>query len=110
MRAADVNLLIIGAQPGAGATLTGKIFEYLRAGRPILAFVPPDGEAAALVREFDAGVVLEPDDAEAAEAALARLYDDRPTASRAAPAGLARFERRNLAAELAALFDDVAGP
>ncbi len=110
MRAADVNLLIIGAQPGAGATLTGKIFEYLRAGRPILALVPPDGEAASLVREFDAGVVVTPDDAEAAEAALARLYDDRPSASRAAPAGLARFERRNLAAELAALFDDVAGP
>ncbi|MEE8640964.1 MAG: glycosyltransferase [bacterium] len=110
MRAADVNLLIIGAQPGAGATLTGKIFEYLRAGRPILALVPPDGEAAALVREFDAGVVLEPDDAAGAEAALAELYDDRPTAARAAPAGLARFERRNLAAELAALFDDVAGP
>ncbi len=108
MRAADVNLLIIGSQPGAGATLTGKIFEYLRAGRPILALVPPDGEAAALVRELDAGVVLEPDDAAGAEAALAKLYDDRPTAARAAPAGLARFERRHLTAELAALFDDVA--
>lgn len=110
VRAADVNLLIIGSQPGAGATLTGKIFEYLRAGRPILALVPPDGEAAALVREFDAGAVVEPDDARGAEAALARLYDGRSTAARAVPAGLTRFERRNLAAQLAALFDDVAGP
>ncbi|HUV86587.1 MAG TPA: glycosyltransferase [bacterium] len=110
VRAADVNLLIIGSQPGAGATLTGKIFEYLRAGRPILALVPPDGEAAALVEEFGAGAVVEPDDAQGAEAALARLYDGRSTAPGAVPAGLARFERRNLAAQLAALFDDVAGP
>jgi len=41
---------------------------------------------------------------------LARLYDGRSTAPGAVPAGLARFERRNLAAQLAALFDDVAGP
>ncbi len=109
MRAADANLLIIGSQPGAGATLTGKIFEYLRAGRPILALVPAGGEAAALVREFEAGIVVDPDDAAAAEAALAEFYDERPKAVRAVPPGLARFERRNLTAELAALFDHVAG-
>jgi glycosyltransferase involved in cell wall biosynthesis len=109
MRGADANLLIIGSQPGAGATLTGKIFEYFRAGRPVLALVPPEGEAAALVREFDAGAVVEPDDAATAEAALAKLYDERPAAESPVPAGLARFERRNLTAELAALFDDVAG-
>lgn len=109
MRAAGANLLIIGSQPGAGATLTGKIFEYFRAGRPILALVPPDGEAAALVREFGAGIVVEPDDAAGAEAALAKLYDERPAAERAVPPGLARFERRGLTAELAALFDHVAG-
>jgi glycosyltransferase involved in cell wall biosynthesis len=109
MRAAGANLLIIGSQPGAGATLTGKIFEYFRAGRPILALVPPDGEAAALVREFGAGIVVEPDDAACAEAALAKLYDERPAAERAVPPGLARFERRKLTADLAALFDHVAG-
>lgn len=107
MRAADVNLLIIGSQPGAGATLTGKIFEYLRAGRPILALVPPEGEAASLVEEFDAGVVVAPDDVAGAEAALAALYEDRRPGARPAPEGLGRFERRNLTGELAALFDRV---
>jgi glycosyltransferase involved in cell wall biosynthesis len=108
MRAADVNLLIIGSRPGAGATLTGKIFEYLRAGRPVLALVPPDGEAAALVEEFEAGAVVEPDDVTGAEAALARLYDTGRQEPHLPPEGLARFERRNLTAEIAALFDDVA--
>jgi glycosyltransferase involved in cell wall biosynthesis len=111
MRSADANLLVIGSRPGAGATLTGKIFEYLRAGRPILALVPPDGEAAALVREFDAGRVVPPDDVAAAEAALAELYDARPASAAAPtpPAGVERFERRRLTGELAALYDDVAG-
>jgi glycosyltransferase involved in cell wall biosynthesis len=107
VRAADVNLIIIGSRPGAGATLTGKIFEYLRAGRPVLALVPRDGEAAALVEEFDAGAVVAPDDVAGAEAALARLYDDRGAVSRPCPQALRRFERRRLTAELAALFDDV---
>ena len=35
--------------------LSAKLFEYLAAGRPILAVVPPDGEAAELVRETGAG-------------------------------------------------------
>jgi glycosyltransferase involved in cell wall biosynthesis len=107
VRAADVNLLIIGSRPGAGATLTGKVFEYLRGGRPVLALVPPDGEAAALVEEFDAGVVVAPDDVAGAEAALARLYDAGRQEPCLPPEGLARFERRNLAGEIATLFDDV---
>ncbi len=109
MRAADVNLLVIGSQPGAGATLTGKIFEYLRAGRPILALVPPAGEAAALVGEFGAGAVVAPDDEAGAAAALGRFYDAGRREAAAPAAGLSRFDRRNLTAELAALFDHVAG-
>jgi glycosyltransferase involved in cell wall biosynthesis len=107
MRGADVNLLIIGSQPGAGATLTGKIFEYLRSGRPVLGLVPPDGEAAALIEKFDAGAVVAPDDVAGAAAALARLYDAGRQESHLRPERLARFERRNLTAEIAAVFDYV---
>ena len=44
------------------AVLSGKVFAYLAAERPILAAVPPDGAAAALVRDTGAGVVAAPDD------------------------------------------------
>ncbi|UCH78678.1 MAG: glycosyltransferase [Candidatus Coatesbacteria bacterium] len=107
MREADVNLLLIGSRPGAEATLTGKIFEYLRAGRPILALVPPPGEAAALIREFEAGVVVPPDDVDGAERALEELYERRGAAAAPPPPGLERYERRRLAAELAAAFEEV---
>jgi len=107
MRAADVNLLVIGDEPGAGATLTGKVFEYLRAGRPILALVPPEGEAAALITRFGAGAVVAPDDVAGAARALEAFYGRRGRPARAAAPGLERFERKRLTGELASLLDDV---
>jgi glycosyltransferase involved in cell wall biosynthesis len=64
--------------PDAGGrgkgVLSGKVFEYLAAGRPILAAVPPDGAAAALIRETGAGVVVAPDDVAGMRAALQGLH------------------------------------
>ena len=54
--------------------LSGKVFEYLAAERPILAAVPPDGAAAELIRETGAGVVAAPDDVDALRDALAELH------------------------------------
>ena len=50
------------------------MFEYLAAERPILAAVPPEGAAAALIRETGAGVVAAPDDVPALTAALSELH------------------------------------
>ncbi len=64
--------------PDAGGrgkgVLSGKVFEYLAAGRPILAVVPPDGAAAALIRETGAGVVVAPDDVAGISAALKEMH------------------------------------
>jgi hypothetical protein len=54
--------------------LSGKVLEYLAAERPILAVVPPDGAAAALVRETGAGVVAAPEDVPAIREALEGLH------------------------------------
>jgi glycosyltransferase involved in cell wall biosynthesis len=54
--------------------LSGKVFEYLAAERPILAVVPPDGAAAELIRDADAGVVVAPDDVGGMAAALRDLH------------------------------------
>jgi glycosyltransferase involved in cell wall biosynthesis len=66
-------LLVTSPKPSTRAVVTAKLWEYLAAGRPILAVVPPDGEAAALVRETGAGIVVAPDDAEGVARALADL-------------------------------------
>jgi glycosyltransferase involved in cell wall biosynthesis len=75
-RDSDALLLLIPDAGGRGrGVLSGKVFEYLAAERPILAAVPPDGAAAALIEETSAGVVAPPDDVEALRAALRSLYD-----------------------------------
>ncbi len=74
-RDSEVNLLLIPDAGGRGkGVLSGKVFEYLAAGRPILAAVPPDGAAAELIRETGAGVVVAPDDVEALRAAVEELH------------------------------------
>ena len=57
-RDSDALLLLIPEAGGRGhGVLSGKVFEYLAAERPILAAVPPDGAAAQLIRDTGAGVV-----------------------------------------------------
>jgi glycosyltransferase involved in cell wall biosynthesis len=75
-RDSDALLLLIPDAGGRGrGVLSGKVFEYLAAERPILAAVPPDGAAAALMHETGAGVVAAPDDVPALTRALTELYD-----------------------------------
>jgi glycosyltransferase involved in cell wall biosynthesis len=73
-RDSEALLLLLPEAGGRGRTVpSGKIFEYLAAERPILAAVPPDGVAAELVRQADAGVVVAPDDVAALTAAIEGL-------------------------------------
>jgi glycosyltransferase involved in cell wall biosynthesis len=74
-RDSEALLLLVPDAGGRGkGVLSGKVFEYLAAGRPILAVVPPDGAAAELVREAGAGVVVAPDDVEGMRRALEELH------------------------------------
>ena len=57
MAASDCLLLIEGAGPGAEAFYTGKVFEYMVAGRPILAIIPQHGAAAQLIKETNTGLI-----------------------------------------------------
>ena len=51
----DVLLLLLWNHPGEKGVYTGKLFEYLGAGRPILAVGPDDCMAADLIRDRNAG-------------------------------------------------------
>jgi glycosyltransferase involved in cell wall biosynthesis len=74
-RDSEALLLLIPDADGRGkGVLSGKVFEYVAAERPILAAVPPDGAAAELVRATGAGIVAAPDDVPALTAALRDLH------------------------------------
>jgi glycosyltransferase involved in cell wall biosynthesis len=74
-RDSDALLLLIPDAGGRGrGILSGKVFEYLAAERPVLAVVPPDGAAAELVRATGAGLVAGPDDVAGIRDALLELH------------------------------------
>jgi len=57
-QSAQVLLLLVNDTPNAKGILTGKIFEYLAAKRPILAVGPIGGDVDNLLRETGAGFLL----------------------------------------------------
>jgi glycosyltransferase involved in cell wall biosynthesis len=71
---ASVLLLFIGEIAHPETILTGKIFEYLRAERPILAVVPPNGLAAEVIRDTNSGIVVSRDDENEIEAGILKLF------------------------------------
>jgi len=104
LRAADAALLLLADGADRDLFVGGKLFEYLGLDRQVLAVVPP-GDARSLLAELDWGIVADPEPG-AIAAALERLMETPAPARKADPAG--RYERRNLAARLGALLDDLA--
>src|SRR4029079_10285600 len=75
-RDSEALLLLIPDAGGRGrGVLSGKVFEYLAAERPILALVPPDGAAAELLRATGVGVVVAPDDIDGIARELTGMRD-----------------------------------
>jgi glycosyltransferase involved in cell wall biosynthesis len=112
-RDSDALLLLLAESGSAGRkVLSAKVFEYLAAGRPILAVVPPEGEAAELVRVTGAGVVVAPEDVDGIAAALGELErrwrDDELEPLELSPELRQRLSRRERAERLAALLRRIA--
>lgn len=110
LRAKALLLLEQPSERGA-LILPGKIFEYLRAGRPILALVPGEGAAARLIRSVAAGVVVDPLDPVAIAEGLAKVGSIptvlHPRGEAETDPGILQFERRALTSRLAALIEEV---
>lgn len=108
--AADLLLLIIGKGAGSELVLTGKLFEYLGAQRPILALVPPAGAAAELIRSTQTGFVVDATNTGTIAEQLSTLYDDwRNGEIHFAPneQEVHAYDRRSLTRSLADVLDRV---
>ncbi len=62
IREAEVLLLLINNVPNNKGILTGRLYEYLAARRPIIGIGPVDGEATDTLRETGHGIMIDYDD------------------------------------------------
>ena len=89
-----------------------KIYDYLRLGKPVLALVPEDGDAARIIRESNAGFVLSYDVGKMRQQ-LGSIFERWKQGDfenfKPDQAYVKQFERRRLTERMARVFDDIAG-
>ncbi|MBN1542348.1 glycosyltransferase [candidate division KSB1 bacterium] len=108
LKGTDLALLIIDDAPANRGILTGKLFEYIGAGRPVLALAP-EGDAADLIRSNGFGCVVHPQDKDHLLAVLREFAQKwpQPPLQAVAAERTRPFERRRLTECLASIFNSM---
>ncbi len=75
MTGTEMLLLAIPDKKGNEGILTGKLFEYLAALRPVLGIGPVNGSAAAIVEECEAGIFVDYRDEEKMSVFLSEKFE-----------------------------------
>lgn len=105
----DVLLLFVNNTPNAKGILTGKIFEYMASGRPILCVGPEDGDSARILNETQSGVVVGFDDKKKMKSVIldfiSKYQENQLVSSRSAV--VEKYSRRNLTKEYVRLLNDI---
>jgi hypothetical protein len=100
-QSSQVLLLVLNDVPSARGIITGKIFEYLNANRPILAIGPTDGDLSEILNSTNAGVLIDFNDTTSLKSTLLefyRLYKEKSL--QVYSMNIEQYHRRNLTKKL----------
>ena len=104
----QVLLLSINEVPSAKGIITGKIFEYLQAKRPILAIGPEDGDAAMILKNTNAGTIVGFKNKTALKATILNLYKDyKEGVLFVKSVNIEQYHRKNITSQLAEVIKKV---
>jgi len=108
MKQSRLLLLLIINTPEAKGILTGKLFEYMNAGRPILAIGPTDGEVGHVLKETQTGHIVDYQDKEAIKNQVLDYYlRYREDNLKVTPTNIEKYSRKNLTGEMTDLFNEI---
>ena len=100
-QSAQVLLLTVNEVPSAKGIVTGKIFEYMQARRPVLAIGPTDGDLADIIDKTRSGVIIDFGDEDGMEKVIHGFYRQYKTGSLTVNSrNIEGYHRRNLTGEL----------
>jgi hypothetical protein len=104
----QVLLLLINQTPNAKGILTGKFFEYMSSGRPILAIGPVDGEVAEILNETRAGQIVGFNDQDTLEKQILEYYNKFRNKTLVTDSGnIDLYSRRSLTGKMVELFNEL---
>lgn len=107
-RSGQVLLLLVNNVPSAKGIITGKIFEYLRAKRPIIAIAPIDGDLAKIIENTNAGVTIGFNDKESLKTKILDFYGDFKNGGlQAGSKNIERYHRKNLTKDLVQILKEL---
>ena len=104
--AGDILLAILGAE-AASFSVPSKILSYLAAGKPIVAAIASDNDAAKIITGAEAGFVASPNDSSAFTARVLALATDPATRHKMGDSGRAFAERKFAIEGIADRFETV---
>lgn len=104
-RQAALLLVVANRTDTSQGILTGKVFEYLASGRPIMAFGPPEGDLGQLIQELKAGWYIPFGRPDIARSVLQEAFQNfREGRLTDRPPNLGPYDSRKLALEFEKLF------
>ncbi|HSK29862.1 MAG TPA: glycosyltransferase family 4 protein, partial [Candidatus Limnocylindria bacterium] len=105
----DISLVLLRNSELFTKVIPSKIFESMAMGKPLILGVR--GESLELLKAADAGIGIEPENADELASTIRRLADDKVLCQRLGTSGQAyvraNFDRRQLAAKFLALLETI---
>ncbi len=108
MQSSQLLLLLINQSPNAKGILTGKLFEYLAARRPVIAIGPAGGDAARILTDTGAGATSGFEDAVNLKKQILNHYRQYLQQSLVCRSrNIEKYSRRSLTQEIAAILEGI---
>ncbi len=104
----DILLMITGNDQINKSWIPGKLFDYLRSGRPILSLAPKDGDAADIIQKTGSGKTLSFGDISGIKDFILKEYEKWEHREIPAPPDInviSNYERKSLTMQLADILD-----
>ena len=103
----DVQLLVLAHTSIGPGNLPGKLFEYLASGNSILGIGPPNGDAANVLKETNAGLILDRIDHDGIKDSIMKYYFEWLNGISAQKREVSMYSRKNLTQQLVALLNSL---
>ncbi len=110
MTQSPILLLPLNNTPNNAGVLSGKLFEYLAAKRPIFGVGLPNADAATILKETQAGLMVDFDDYEGTKKQVLNLYAQYKSNNlKVQSHSIDKYSRENCAGAYTKLLDEIIG-